>query len=248
MRLLCAADSHTNHSGTIRIYYNIQKQIHPKIKVSHSTRRLIESLHNYCYNYEVLIPGSVSPSVANSSTPAWLGTSQLQTANVSCLLTWGVCPFIPLGVVRLSALLLISFQTYNGRHGPPAGKFLISSPLLSWKEINKESPLQRHRRDRKRRHMHHSLSSSSRGPFLQRICAWLWTNWLFVSVATVCMSSALCFDTDDTDGVEILSQLSFEHLQYCPFDKRFWANFPSLNVKFTWHCIEYMTENKKIKT
>lgn len=173
----------------------------------------MEHLPNSCSNYEVLIPWSVSPSVGSPSTPAWLGTSHLQTANVSCLLTWGVCPFIPLGVVRLSALLLISFQAYNGRHGPPAGKFLISSPLLSWEEINKESPLQRHRRDHKRRHMHHSLPSSSRGPLLQRFCARLWTNWLFVSVATVCVSSAQCFDTDDTDGVEILSQLSFECLQ-----------------------------------
>lgn len=216
----------------------------------------MEHLPNSCSNYEVLIPWSVSPSVGSPSTPAWLGTSHLQTANVSCLLTWGVCPFIPLGVVRLSALLLISFQAYNGRHGPPAGKFLISSPLLSWEEINKESPLQRHRRDHKRRHMHHSLPSSSRGPLLQRFCARLWTNWLFVSVATVCVSSALCFDTDDTDGVEILSQLSFECLQYCHFDKSCCANFLRLNDKFTSHFIDNIDirhfldnrENKKSKT
>lgn len=43
-------------------------------------------------------------------------------------------------MVRLSALLLISFQSYNGRHGPPAGKILISFPLPSWKEINNEKP------------------------------------------------------------------------------------------------------------
>lgn len=79
-----------------------------------------------------------------------------------------------------------------------------------------KSPLQRHRRDGQRRHMHHSLSSSSRGLSRQCFCARLWTNWLFVSVATVCMSY---FDADDTGGVETLSLLSFECLQYCHFDK-----------------------------
>lgn len=31
-------------------------------------------------------------------------------------------------------------------------------------------------------------------------CAELWTNWLFVSVASVCLSSTLYSDIDDTEG------------------------------------------------
>lgn len=111
-----------------------------------------------------------------------------------------------------------------------------------------KSPLQRHRRHGQRRHMHHSLSSSSRGLSLQRFCAQLWTNWLFVSAATVCMSY---FDTDDTDGVETLSLLSFECLQYCLFDKCFWAttaDCPSFQPKMIYSCgVTKRTQQKNIK-
>lgn len=110
-----------------------------------------------------------------------------------------------------------------------------------------KSPLQRHRRDGQRRHMHHSLSSSSRGLSLQRFCARLWTNWLFVSVATVCMSY---FDADDTGGVETMSLLSFDCLQYCHFDKCFGAktvDCPSLSHPKTIHSCGVMksTQQKK---
>lgn len=74
---------------------------------------------------------------------------------------------------------------------------LISSPPTSQPEINNEKLLQRHRRECRRRHMHHGLSSSSRGLSAQQPTSFVPSSEQ-IAFLSVLLSATLYSDINDT--------------------------------------------------